>query len=87
MQEELILYILNRDSQNKWAVIAKDLEGRTDNTIKNHWNSSMKKKIFDMKCYIEKRFKKRCEELRIKYLGCFPDQGQSNSYKNHFEQF
>ena len=86
-EEELILYILNRSSENKWAVIAKDLEGRTDNTIKNHWNSSMKKKIFDMKCYIEKRFKKRCEELRIKYLGCFPDQGQSNSYKNHFEQF
>ncbi|KAF9617574.1 hypothetical protein IFM89_037386 [Coptis chinensis] len=44
-EEELALIRAHQIYGNKWAEIAKFLPGRADNSIKNHWNCSVKKKL------------------------------------------
>ncbi|KAF5466695.1 hypothetical protein F2P56_016600 [Juglans regia] len=44
-QEEALVIELHRILGNRWSRIAKHLPGRTDNEVKNLWNTSIKKKL------------------------------------------
>ncbi|KAL5573847.1 hypothetical protein UlMin_023444 [Ulmus minor] len=46
--EEQLVIDLHAQLGNRWSKIASHLPGRTDNEIKNHWNTHIKKKLKKM---------------------------------------
>ncbi|XP_010277005.1 PREDICTED: protein ODORANT1-like [Nelumbo nucifera] len=46
--EEQLVIDLHARLGNRWSKIASGLPGRTDNEIKNHWNTHIKKKLIKM---------------------------------------
>ncbi|GFY87684.1 myb domain protein 20 [Actinidia rufa] len=46
--EEKLVIDLHAQLGNRWSKIASHLPGRTDNEIKNHWNTHIKKKLKKM---------------------------------------
>ncbi|XP_062104774.1 transcription factor MYB35 [Humulus lupulus] len=47
-QEEDLIINLHQAIGSRWSLIAKQLPGRTDNDVKNYWNTKLRKKLYTM---------------------------------------
>lgn len=61
MEEDLLIVKLHLVHGNRWCDIAKQVDGRTDNAIKNRYNSNLRKRLNELEFM---KLLKQAEEVK-----------------------
>ena len=59
----MLLLLIHNKIGNKWSQLTNFLKGRTDNNIKNHWNSAMKKRFN----FVNENLKNKLVEIKNRF--------------------
>ncbi|XP_031278463.1 transcription repressor MYB6-like [Pistacia vera] len=81
-QEEDLILRLHKLLGNRWSLIAGRLPGRTDNEIKNYWNSHLSKKIKQDEKQIRVSTKPESKIVKLGTEKTSVEEGTSNADKD-----
>ncbi|KAJ0534170.1 putative transcription factor MYB-HB-like family [Helianthus annuus] len=73
-EEDKLLIAIHKEVGNKWSEIARRLPGRSENTIKNHWNATKRRQLSS-----RRRGKTKCQSLLQEYIRSVPSSSSSSS--------
>lgn len=84
--EEAILIAMHEHYGNRWANISKNLPGRSDNDVKNHWYSTIQRKF--QQHGKEKLIEAAVQQVNLmQSMGTMPLQQQTQTVQNYPTQY